>query len=128
MATLDYLETALVDHVLRQTQMTTPASVWCALFTADPTDANLIAGEVGEASYGRQEVTFIAPTDGHTDNDAEIAFAQALTAWGNITHIGIYDASTVGNLLYHGSLSLAKDVGINDTFKIAIHDLDITLS
>ena len=68
-------------------------------------------------------------TDGHTSNNAEIAFAQAgAGGWGLVTAIGLFDAATAGNLLYHGSLTADKQVDENDTFKIAAADLDITLS
>jgi len=128
MATSDYLENALVNHVLRNTALTSPITVHLALFNANPTDANITANEVATASYARQTVTFTNPVDGATDNTAEIAFAQATESWGNVTHIGIYDASTLGNLLYHGALSVAKTVDTNDTFKISAGNLDITLS
>ena len=128
MATSDYLENALVNHVLRNTALTSPVTVYLALFTADPTDANVTANEVATASYARVAITFTAPADGATENTAELAFAQATESWGTITHIGVYDASTIGNLLYHGALSASKAVDLNDTFKIATGDLDITLS
>ena len=127
MATSNYLENILVDAVLRDVDYVSPASVWLALFTDDPTDAGS-GTEVATASYGRVQITFIAPTDGTTSNSAELAFAQATESWGTITHIGVYDAETVGNLLYHGVLSASKAIDINDTFKVALGDLDITLS
>ena len=127
MATSNYLENKLVDQVLRSIQMTTPASVWLALFTTDPTDADT-GTEVAAASYGRQQVTFAAGVDGATSNAGEIAFAQATESWGDISHIGVYDAETIGNLLYHGVLAATKTVDLNDTFKVADGNLDITLS
>lgn len=68
-------------------------------------------------------------TDGQTQNTAEIAFAQAGSGgWGTVTHIGLFDASTSGNLLFHGALTASKTVDENDTFKIAAGDLVITLA
>lgn len=127
MATSNYLENKLIDHVLRNTALTSPTTVYLALYTTDPTDADT-GTEVAGASYARQAVTFGAGVDGATSNTLEIAFPQATESWGTITHVGVRDALTVGNLLYHGILSAPKAVGINDTFKIAIGDLDITLS
>jgi len=128
MAMSDYLEDELVNHVLRNTAFTSPTNVYVALFTTDPTDADT-GTEVATASYAREVVTdFSAPSDGATSNGSEIAFTQATESWGTISHIGIYDANTTGNLLFHGSLSVSKAVDTNDTFKIALGDLDITLS
>ena len=44
-----------------------------------------------------------------------------------VTHIGVYDHVSAGNLLFHGALSSSKAVDAGDTFKIAIGDLDISL-
>ena len=69
--------------------------------------------------------------DGQTENTAEIAFPHATGgAWGLISGIGIWDSGTYGggNLLYHGALDVDKQVDANDTFKIAIGDLTVTLS
>jgi len=35
----DYLENKVLDHVLRNTSYTPPATVYLGLFTANPTDA-----------------------------------------------------------------------------------------
>ena len=48
----NYLENALVNAVLRNTSYTSPATVYLALYTSDPTDAD--AGtEVSGTSYAR---------------------------------------------------------------------------
>jgi hypothetical protein len=45
-----------------------------------------------------------------TDNDNAITFPESGGAWGTVTHFGIFDASTSGNLLYHGELDDARVV------------------
>jgi len=127
MATSNYLENKLVDHVLRNTAYTSPTTVYVALFTDDPTDADT-GTEVATASYDRQSVTFSAPSNGATSNSAEVAWDTATESWGTITHIGVYDALTTGNLLYHGPLSESLEVLTDNVFKIAVGDLDATLS
>jgi hypothetical protein len=125
----NYLENELIDHVLRNTPYTSPGTdVWVALYTDDPTDADT-GTEVSGGSYARVQVTaWDAPSDGDTENTNEIAFAQATANWGTVTHVGIRDASTAGNLLWHGSLTASKTVNDGDTFKIAAGDLDVTLA
>ena len=135
MASSDYLEQRIVDFVLNSNgefTFTSPASVYIALYTAAPSDAGG-GTECSGTNYARVDSgafsTMTGVTDGHTSNLAEIAFAQAgAGGWGLVTAIGLFDAATVGNLLYHGSLTADKQVDENDTFKIAIGDLDITLS
>ena len=48
--------------------------------------------------------------------------------WGTITHIGIHDASTAGNLLWHGSLTVSKTVSDGDTLQFAIGNIDLTMA
>ena len=135
MATSDYLEQRIVDFVLNSNgefSFTSPVNVYIALFTTDPSDSG--GGvEVSGVDYSRVDSgafhAMTGVTSGATYNDAEIAFTQAgAGGWGLVTAIGLFDAVTGGNLLYHGGLTVDKQVDENDTFKIAIGDLDITLS
>ena len=135
MAASDYLEQHIIDFVLNSNAeftFTSPANVYIALFTAAPSDSGG-GTECTGTNYARVDSgsfsTMTGITTGLTSNLAEIAFAQAgAGGWGTVTHIGLFDALTVGNLLYHGILTASKVVDENDTFKIAIGDLDITLS
>jgi hypothetical protein len=83
---------------------------------------------VSGASYARVAATFGAPSDGASSNTAAIEFAQATTEWGTVGWIGILDASTSGNLLYHSPLDAAKLIEIGDVFKIAIGNLTVTFA
>lgn len=123
----DYLENKLVDHVLRGTGFAAPANVYVALFTGNPTDANN-GIEVAGGSYVRQQASFVAPSDGATTNNADITYPIATADWGNVTHFGLYDAQTGGNLLIHGAFSVAKPVLNGDQYIIRNADLDITFS
>lgn len=125
----NYLENKIIDHVLRNTPYTTPGTqVWLALYTADPTDAD--AGtEVTGGSYARQQVTaWDAPAARATANTNVITFPQASANWGNVTHIGIRDASAGGNLLFHGPLTTPKTVNTGGNFSIPAGDIDIALN
>jgi hypothetical protein len=123
----NYLENALVNVTLRNTAYTSPTSVYLALYTTDPTDADT-GTEVSGGSYARQSITFGAPSNGATTNSAVIEFPQASGSWGTITHVGIRDALTTGNLLYHTPLDASKTITTGDVFRIAIGSLSVTLS
>jgi len=113
-AKTDYLEDALLNHVLRNTSYTSPATVYVALYTVAPTD---VGGgtEVSGFGYARQAVTFAAPVSGTCANSGAVTFPQASGgAWGTIVAMGIFDAATSGNLLYYGNLTTAKVVGDGD--------------
>lgn len=53
-------------------------------------------------------------TGGQTSNNAAITFPAPTASWGTITHMGIYDASTAGNLLYWAALATSKTVNNGD--------------
>lgn len=130
----NFLENELLDHILRAATYTAPTSVWIALHTADNgLEAGTITGEVTGGSYARVEVggasgrTFSVAAAGTTDNDQDITFPTATANWGTVTHMSIMDASTAGNVLFHGSLTVSKTVNNGDTFKFNAGDLDVTL-
>lgn len=123
----NYLENALVNATLRNTAYTSPTTVYLALFTTDPTDADS-GTECSGTSYARQAITFGAPSNGVTTNSAAIEFPQAGGAWGTITHVGIRDALTIGNLLYHTPLDASKTIATGDVFRVASGSLSVTLA
>lgn len=123
----NYLENALINATLRNTSYTSPATVRISLHTADPTDAGT-GTEVSGGSYARQTATFAAPSNGVSTTSADITFPQATGNWGTITHIGIWDALTAGNLLYHTPLDASKAIDTGDIFKIAAGSLTVTLA
>jgi len=123
----NYLENALINATLRNTSYTSPTTVYLGLYTSDPTDADS-GTEVTGNGYARQAITFGAPSNGVTSNTAAIEFPQATGSWGTVTHIGIEDALTGGNLLYHSPLDASKTIATGDVFRVAIGSLSVTLA
>ena len=125
----DYLENKLIDHIFRNRSYTVPTTVYVGLLTAAPSDSGG-GTEVSGGSYARVQVgpsdsawqstqgttTAVASsgTGGQTANGSAIAFATPTANWGTITHFGIYDASTSGNLLFWGALTASKTVNNGD--------------
>lgn len=124
----DYLENALIDHLFRTASFTKPTGLHVALYTAAPSDAGG-GTEVTGGSYARVN---LAPADanwngtqgnttgassgtgGMTSNAVDITFPAPTATWGTITHFGIFDAGTGGNLLIHGALTTSKTVNSGD--------------
>lgn len=123
----DYLENALVNAVLRGTTYTSPTTVYIGLFTSDPTDAKT-GTEVTGGAYARQAITFGAPTNGVSYSSADVLFPVATASWGTVTHIGIFDAATSGNLLFHGTLTNTKTIAADDQLKIVAGNVNVTLA
>jgi hypothetical protein len=135
----DFLENKLVDWLLRAQAIgitgatagagTGPSNVYIGLFTATPAD---VAGgtEVTGGSYARVAVasslanwagtqsaastTASSGTGGQTSNNNAITFPAPTANWGVVTGIGIYDASTAGNLLLWAPLTANKTVNNGD--------------
>jgi hypothetical protein len=123
----NYLEAALINATLRNTSYTSPTTVYLALYTNDPTDADT-GTEITGGSYARQSITFGAPSNGTSTNSAAIEFPAATANWGVVTHVGIRDALTSGNLLYHTALDASKTINNGDIFKILTSNLSVTLA
>jgi hypothetical protein len=123
----DYAESKLVDHVTGLTTYTKPTATYLGLFTAAPSDTGG-GTEVSGGSYARVAITWSAATAGVTANSAAITFPTASGSWGTITHVGVFDALTTGNLLAWSDLAVSKAVASGDGFEIPIGDLDFTLT
>lgn len=124
-----HLAQALINHVFRGQSYTAPTSVYLAMFVADPTDNNVTANEVSGAWYARQEVTSWAAPVGSgvsTSNSNQIVFSAVTGSAVTITHWGIYDAVTTGNLLASGVLPAPKVLNVDDVLALNANDLVLT--
>lgn len=122
----DYLENKVLDHVFGGNAYSAPGTLYLALYTSDPGDDNS-GTECSGTSYARQTIAFTVTAD-TASNTSAVEFPTAGSAWGTITHVGILDALTSGNLLAHGALTSAKTVASGDVFRVPAGDLDITLA
>ena len=123
----NYLENKVLDYVLRDQADWAPTAVYLALHTADPTDAGSGA-ECSGGSYARPAITFNAAhaTAGTIDNSSAEEFTNMPAC--TVTHIGILDAASSGNLLFYGAVTASKAVGAGDTISLSAGSLDITLA
>ena len=122
----DYLENKVLDHVFGGNAYSAPGTLYLALYTSDPGDDNS-GTECSGTAYARQTIAFTVTAD-TASNTSAVEFPTAGSSWGTITHVGILDALTSGNLLAHGALTSAKTVASGDVFRVPAGDLDITLA
>jgi len=102
-----------------------PSAVYVGLSTGSFNDDNS-GTELTGNNYSRVAATFSAAASGTTSNSAAIEFAAATGSWGSVSHFGIFDAASSGNLLIHGAFTVAKTIASGDILKIPTGDLDIT--
>ena len=121
----DYLENEILDHILRNSAYTPASTVYIGLSTGSFADGNS-GTELSGSAYARQSIAFDAASGGTTDNTSAIDFPTATGSWGTVSHWGLFDAATSGNLLIHGAFSASKAVASGDILRIAAGELDIT--
>lgn len=124
-----HLAQALINHVFRSQSYTSPGGIYLALFVADPTDNNTTANEVTGAWYGRKQITsWTAPTGTgvSTSNSNQVTFNAVTGSAVTVTHWGLYDASTTGNLLASGSFATTKVLNVDDVLAVNAGDLTLT--
>ena len=127
MSFTNFLETEILDHVFAGSAYTAPGTHYLALYTAAP-------GETGGGTevttsgtaYVRQSVAFTT-TGNTTSNTASVEYATATASFGTVSHVGVFDAATGGNLMAYATLASAKSIDTGDVFRVPTGDLDITL-
>lgn len=125
----DHAEALLLDWLMTNGTATRPTAWYVALYTAAPSDSGG-GTEVSGNGYAREAVTFAAATSpgGTTSNTGAVSFTASGGNWGSITHIGIHDAVSGGNLLWHGAMTAAKTVNDGDTLEFSIGNIDLTIA
>jgi hypothetical protein len=123
----DYLENKLADHLFRATTYT-PSTVYVGLMTS-PCSDSAAGTEVSGGDYARVSVSKAdaswkgthgsatgnsSGTGGTISNAAAVTFPAPTASWGVVTHWGIWDASTSGNLLICDDLTVSKTINNGD--------------
>jgi len=125
----DYVEDAVLDHVLKTTSWTQPAALWVGLSTADPLDDGSGNAEPGSGAYARvSHDTWDTASARATENTGTITFPEATGSWGLVTHFTIWNASTAGDLIAHGTLSASKTIGNGDNASFQDGAIDVTFN
>jgi hypothetical protein len=125
----DYLEDKVLDHVFGGNAYTAPSTLYVALYTVAPTDTGG-GTEVSGGGYVRQSGAFtVSGTNPTTaSNTAAIEYPTATADYGTVVAVGIFDASSSGNLLAYANLTTSKVVSTGDVFRFNTGDLDVTLA
>lgn len=113
----DFGELALAKNYFNNTAPTTPATLYIALFTTSVNDAGS-GTEVSGGAYARQAVScgtsgtgagagWSIVQSGTTTiaNVNNILFPVCTASWGTIVSIGVFDASSGGNMIWRADLT-----------------------
>lgn len=121
----DYLELKFLDHFTGTASTSAPSAVYLGLSTASLNDDNS-GTELSGSGYTRKAITFASASSGSIANNSAVEFPTATGSWGTVSHFGIYDASSSGNLLFHGAFSASKTIASGDILKVASGSLTIS--
>ena len=125
----DYLEDKVLEHVFGGNAYSAPSTLYVALYTVAPTDTGG-GTEVSGGAYARQTAAFTASGTNPTQasNSAAVEYPTATANYGTVVAVGIFDASSSGNLLAYANLTASKVVSTGDVFRFNSGDLDVTLA
>lgn len=142
----DYLETQLLNHILRGTTFSKPGVIVIGLCSGVPNDSHTVTN-IGELSasdgYSRWNMgspasvgdnawtAYPSAGSGVTENASGITLVSSWSGsptW--ISGIFITDNLTIGqgSILFHGALTVPKLISSSDSFVISSGNLDITFS
>lgn len=125
----NYMENKILDAMFRGQSFPSIPTLYFACFTVAPTDTGG-GTECTGGSYARVAVTASLAnfsgsqgagttaasngTSGTTFNNSDIQFPSPTANWGTVVGMGVFDASTSGNLLCYGAISPTKVVNSGD--------------
>lgn len=101
-------------------------TTYLALYTTTPSDAGG-GTECSYTGYSRETISWGTVGSGSVASDAEISFDAVTGSSITATAVGVFDASTSGNLLYWTALSASKTLNVGDVLSIASGDLTVTI-
>lgn len=130
----DYLENGLIDHLFRSRTFAKPSALYVALFTAAPSDAGggteVVGGGYARVNQPPSDTNWgstqggagnSSGSSGTTANASIITFPVPSANWGTVTHFGIFDAASGGNLLIWDALTTPRTIASGDpapTFQV----------
>lgn len=118
------LANELLDHVFGGGSYT-PPTIYVGLYSATPSDAGggteLSGNGYTRIAHSAWEVAAARKTE----NDGEILFPVATGSnWDAVTHVGIFDAATVGNMIAWTALDTSRTALVGDQLRFADNELD----
>lgn len=126
-----YLQKKLLDDLTGVASYSTPGTLYLSLHTAAPNDTGSHAAEVSTSGtgYARQslasKIGAADATSGIAQNTSTITFGPASASWGTISHLGIEDASSAGNMLLWAAPSAAKNIASGQSFPFVASQISL---
>lgn len=133
MALSTYTKNKVIDHLNGKTSYTMP-TIYVAVSSTTPAADGSNVTEPSGGAYARvatSGATWNAASSGSATNASTITFTAASADWvsgSNLTYAVLYDASTSGNMIGYGALSVAKDILNGDVLSVPAGSLSVSLT
>lgn len=129
----DYVENETLDLWFGGQSVTPPTTLYVQAYTAAPNDAGG-GTQVTTNGHARVAVTnnltnFPAASGGSKSNGTAFTWGAASGgSWGSVVAVGMFDASSGGNLIGWSDVPVAKTIDDGDVLFIGVGALTITLT
>lgn len=125
----NYMEDAITGWINGTTFPSAPTNTYVQLFNGNPTDT----GTGGTALLSRAAVAAGGWTRGTggagtLTNTAAITITSSAGSAVTADYFAVFDASTGGNLIFHGALSASKSIAVGDEVKFNASQLTLTVA
>ena len=125
----NYLEDQITGWINGTAFATAPTNTYVQLYSQDPTDAGSATGalytRVAVAAGGWTRGTGGAGT---LTNTSQILITSSAASGATATHCAVFDASTSGNLLFHGALAASLTITTGDEVRFNASGLTLTVA
>jgi hypothetical protein len=129
MAFSNYLEDEITGWINGTTFDAAPTSTFVQLYSQDPTEAGSPTG----ALYTRVEVaaggwTRVTSGTATLSNTAAITITSSAASGATASHVGVFNASASGDMLFYGALAASKVIASGDEVKFNAGALVLTVN
>ena len=123
-----YAQKKVLDHVLKVSSYSPPATIYLGLSTSAPNDDGTNWTDPTYTGYARVAIPFGTAAARSIAQNALVTFAQCTSGSSTVTNWGLFDALTSGNLLASGALSASKTIVAGNTPSIASGQVSVSFN
>lgn len=126
----NFAELEVLDHILKTGSYSPPATVYMALFTADPGETGSLTNEATYTGYARKTITFGAANARAVTQNAQVDFDTCSGGSDTVTHWGLMDGDTegAGNMLAYGAFTSGVAVSTGKAPFVANGEISVSFS
>ena len=129
MAFSNYLEDEITGWINGTTFDAAPTSTFVQLYSQDPTESGSATGalysRVSVAAGGWTRVTNSTAT---LANTTAITITSSASSAATASHVGVFDSSASGNMLFYGALAASKVIASGDEVKFNAGAMVLTVN